>query len=482
MRPPVALAVTALALGGPVGSAADPPPRPVVIHDVTVIDVRAGRAVPGRTVVLADGVIRAVGGPDTPVPDGAARIDGRGKFLIPGLWDTHAHVADERMWPQFLANGVIGVRHMFSVNPLYPAARVGRGRAAGPRVIGTDTLLDGPGGPFAGSLARANVWTAATPADAVRAVRRMKADGEDFIKVHANLPRAAYLAAAAEAKRQGLPLVGHVPIDVSAEEAAAAGHRSIEHLTNVAVGAAAGRDAFEKELRAFAGRGLAGAAHPAGWRLEARAHADYDPARAAAMFKAFAAAGTWHCPTLVQTKAWATLDDPAVRFDPRVALLPSGVRSFWHVESTADGLRLPALGFALTREDLKVRRRQLAGELRLVGEMHRAGVGLLAGTDTPNPYVLPGFALHDELELLVRAGLSPVDALRAATLNPARFFGADDFGEVAVGHRADLVLLEASPLDDIRNTRYVDAVVFNGTVHRRADVIRMLGDTRVAGR
>jgi imidazolonepropionase-like amidohydrolase len=479
MRPTLALALVGLALAGPV-AAADP--TPVVITGVTVIDVKAGAAVPDRTVVLAGGVIRAVGGTETTVPYGATRVDGRGKFLIPGLWDMHAHVADEKMWAMFLANGVTGVRHMFSVNPLYPAARAGRTRPGGPRVVGTDTLLDGPRGPFAGSLARANVWTAADPADAEHAVRKMKIAGEDFVKVHANLPRAAYLAAAAEARRQGLPLVGHVPLEVSAEEAAAAGHRCIEHLTNVAVGAAANRAAFETELKAFAGKGLAGAAHPAGWRLEARAHADYDPARAASLFRAFADAGTWHCPTLVQTMAWATLDDPAVRFDPRVAFLPPAVRSFWHVESTSAGLRLPALGFALTRDDLRVRRRQLDGEVWLVGELHRAGVGLLAGTDTPNPYVLPGFSLHDELGLLVRAGLSPADALRAATLNPARFLGADDFGEVAAGHRADLVLLEANPLENIANTRYVHAVVFAGTVHRRADLLRMLDDTRVAGR
>jgi imidazolonepropionase-like amidohydrolase len=480
--PSFALVALTTVLGGG-ATAADPPPRPVVIHDVTVVDVRAGRAVPDRTVVIAGGVIAAVGGTDeVAVPGDATRIDGRGKFLIPGLWDMHAHVADEKMWPLFLANGVTGVRHMFSVNPLYPAARAGRGRPGGPLVVGADTILDGPGGPFERGATRLNVWTAATPDDARRAVRRMKANGEDFVKVYSNLPREAYFAAADEARAQEMPLVGHVPVGVSAEEAAVAGHRSIEHLTNVAVGCAAGREGFEAELRGFAGGGRAGAAHPAGWRLEVRAHADYDPARAAALFKTFVGHGTWHVPTLVQTRAWATLDDPAVRFDPRVALVPPAVRSFWHVEHAAGGLRLPALGFALTREDLWVREQQLAGEKRLVGAMHRAGVGLLAGTDTPNPYVLPGFALHDELALFVEAGLSPADALRTATLNPARFLGRDDCGEVAAGLRADLVLLERNPLADIRNTRWVHAVVFGGAAHPRADLLRMLDDARVARR
>lgn len=469
---------------GLVLSAGNPPPAPVVIERVNVVDTVAGRVVPDRTVVVRGDAITAVAAADGFArPAGAVVVDGRGKYLIPGLWDMHAHLADPRMKPLFVASGVTGVRHMFSVNPLYP---VRAARAAhpdgGPRVVGTDTLIDGPGTPFP-RLVRQNVWTVTTADEARKAVRKTKDAGEDFVKIYSNLSPEAFAAVIDEAGKQKLPVVGHVPARVPVASAAAAGLRCVEHLTNVAVGCAADPKRFEDELAAGLAAGKIGrAGDVTGWRLQVRAHADYDAPRAAGLFKVFADRGTWHCPTLVQTRAWATLADPAVRHDPRLAFLPDTVRGYWAVDATPDGVRLPGLGVALTRDDLWLRTQLLAAEVRLVGEMHRAGVPLLAGTDTPNPYCLPGFALHDELDLFVRAGLTPAEALRTATVNPGKFLGRADVGTVAVGSVGDLVLLDANPLDDIRNARYAAAVVVAGTVLTRDALLRSLAPDAVARR
>lgn len=468
--------VVVVVIAGAAPAAEPPRGAAVLIEWVTVIDVKAGVARPDQSVLIADGVIAAVGPAGCVRADGPhAVVDGRGGFLIPGLWDMHAHVADDRMLGMFLAAGVTGVRHMFSPNPLYPAARLGRGSKDGPRVVGTDTLLDGPGSALPVVLRTTAVYTAATPDEARKAVRRIKHADEDFVKVYSHLSRDAYLAAADEARKHGLPLVGHVPFAVTVEEAAAAGHKSVEHLTGVAVGCAAHRDAFEKEQRPAGGGRPVGPNDATGWRLQVRAHADHDPARAAAVYGTFAAKGTWQCPTLVQTRSLAALADPAVRYDARVALVPESVRGYWRVESAGDGVRLPALGLTLTRDDLWLRAQLLAYELRMVGTMHRAGVPLLAGTDTPNPFVLPGLSLHDELELFVKAGLTPAEALRTATSNPAAFLGRRDLGRVAAVCRADLVLLEANPLDDIRHVRGIRAVVFDGRPMARGDLLQMLG-------
>jgi imidazolonepropionase-like amidohydrolase len=173
--------------------------------------------------------------------------------------------------------------------------------------------------------------------------------------------------------------------------------------------------------------------------------------------------GTWQVPTLVQKRAWGKLGDPKFVADPRLKTLPTQVRAIWKVEKTPRGVRI--LGDELTAADLKAHAAQFRRDLKLVLAMHKAGVRILAGTDTPSPYVFPGSGLHDELALLVRAGLSPLEALQAATRGPAEFLGRQKkLGTVERGKIADLVLLHADPLKDVANTRRIAAVILEGRV------------------
>ncbi len=194
----------------------------------------------------------------------------------------------------------------------------------------------------------------------------------------------------------------------------------------------------------------------------------YSPLRAEALFAEFKTNHTWQCPTLTVLHNITFIDDPSLARDSRLKYMSRDIRSSWD----------PARDFRFqnrTSEDIALGKKVYQKELELVGAMQRAGVDILAGTDTGNPYCLPGFGLHDELGLLVQAGLTPMQALQAATLNPARFMGREkDLGTIEPGKLADLVLLDANPLADIANTRKIDAVVYGGRLYSRAALDGML--------
>jgi imidazolonepropionase-like amidohydrolase len=440
----------------------------LAITDVTVIDCTGAPARPGSTVLIKDGRITALGKAGAvPIPRGARVVPGRGHYLIPGLWDMHVHVSHATFADLFLANGVTGVRHMYSPT-LWFSARQWRkppppGGPLWPRLVGADRMLDGHP-PALSAAVNWKVRVVKSEAQARLAVRDLKRSGEDFIKVYPLLPRPIYLAAADEARRQRIPLVGHVPHLVRVREAVLAGQRSIEHLSNVALACSPHEEDLLKELaKALRDPKLAPFDRATAWRFQVKAYASYDPARAEALFRLFVGHGTWHVPTLVQKQAWGELANPAFLADKRVNTLPRELQWLWEVKRQGGGVNVPTLGLRFNARDLADHRRQFRKDLEVVGAMHRRGVRLLAGTDSPSPYCVPGFSLHDELALLFEAGLTPLEALQTATRNPAQFLGRDkDLGTVEVGKVADLVLLEADPLDDITNTRKVAAVVLGG--------------------
>ncbi len=468
----------------------------VAITHVTVIDVGAGRRQSDRTVVLRGARITAVGpARSTRVPAGTRLIDGRGRFLTPGLWDMHAHFGTDALvrrsvFPLFIANGVTGARDMWGdcdsvcaadeadVSAPAPVVRawerdVARGALVGPRIVAGSAIFEGPKPYAAGAYAIHS-------ADEGRArVRLARSRGAAFIKVLPSLPRDPYLAVVDEARRQGLYVVGHVPMTMSTFEVAAAGQRSVEHMDDLLGRMAYGTCAARPEAAAAAldaisarrdsGDAIRGAARANYYRVLAEG---YDAARCDSLFSFFRQRGTWRVPTLVveHTMTVLQLGDTSVARDPRLAHMPAALRNEWREFAKSSARRFSegeraAFGEFLDRD------------LRLVGAMHRAGVRLLAGTDEMVPFVMPGFALHDELALLVEAGLTPLEALRAATIDPARFLGAtDSLGTVAPGRIADLVLLDADPLADIHNTTRIRAVVANGRVFDRAALDALLAE------
>jgi imidazolonepropionase-like amidohydrolase len=438
----------------------------LVFTHVTLIDATGAEAKPDMTLVVRDGRIAALGrSGKIRLAKSAQLVDASGKFLIPGLWDMHVHEWNkEAFFPLFIANGVTGVRDMFS--PLAPIKRwraeVAAGTTIGPQIVAAGIILDGPNPACAPcSIAVGNA------AEGRKAVLTVKEMGADFIKVYSMLPRDAYFAIADEAKRQNMVFAGHVPEFVSAGEASDAGQKSIEHLTGVLVACSAKEEELRKEnearLRADSFRGDT-------MTLEqSRALDSFDANQAAALFARFKRNGTWMCPTLSVLRAQAFIGDADFRNDLRLKYIQNFLRKqFWE-----DGF-----GFSSrTAEDNARARRVFQKQLEVVGMMKRAGVDFIAGTDTANPYVFPGFSLHDELALLVQAGFTPMEALQAATRDAARYLGRlDSVGTIEKGKIADLVLLDANPLAEIGNTRKINAVVIGGKLITRPELDKMLAD------
>lgn len=445
-------------------------PQSLVLTHVTVIDTTGGPAQPDMTVVIVGNRIATMGkSGEARTPRDAETIDGSGKFLIPGLWDMHVHWYDKDYLPLFIANGVTGIRQMYGV-PIFQEWRkeIEAGQLLGPHILIPSPIVDGPKPVWPGSIAVANA------SEGRQAVSLVKRGGADFVKVYSLLPRDAYFAIADESKKEGIPFEGHVPEGVSVEEASNAGQKTIEHLTGMLIACSTREAELVKSAQETSAAIAAGKLSSTGfWGPEYRkrqslALETYSPEKADSVFGILRRNHTWQCPTLTVLRSMAFSDDPAFTNDARLKYIPRDIASSW--DPKADMFLKNR-----TAEDWAVSKKVYARELTLVGSMQRAGVEIMAGTDTLNPFCFPGFSLHDELGLFVRAGLTPIQALQAATINPARFLGREnDLGMVAPGKVADLVLLDANPLDDIGNTRKISAVVLGGKFLSRASLDEML--------
>lgn len=442
-----------------------PSPTPVVFSHVAVIDATGTPPKPDMSVEVVGHRIVAIEKSATFVtPDSARVIDATGKFIIPGLWDMHVHTgAKEVFFPLYIANGVTGVRDMGGdvedsteaistryVNLCIWRKAIARGDLIGPRMVIAGFLIDGF--PWQGDVPVSN------PSEARAAVDALHDMGVDFIKVKSFVPREAYLAIADEARREDIVFAGHVPDAVPASEASASGQKSIEHLTGVALGSSAEEASLSKELTsALAARDRAryGA-------TQIRALETFDDGKAAELFRTFTNNHTWQVPTLVELRRNSTIPSNSSASDPRWAYIPNHLRASWVKAAQED----------MNSNTVKP---NLLAILTLVRRMHAAGVNFMAGTDSPNPSILPGFGLHEELQLLVSTGFTPMEALQAATQNPARYLNREsELGTIEVGKLADMVLLNASPLDDISNTQSIWAVVQDGRYLDRPALDSML--------
>ncbi len=426
---------------------------------VNVIDATGAPVQADMTVIVQGKQILQVGkSGETSVPKAARVVDGRGKYLIPGLWDMHVHEIfgewlpeDEKIIPLlFVANGVTGVRDMGGdLEPLKKwRARIAEGKLLGPRMIIAGPMLDGPVPQFPSSA------PVKDPADGRRIVDELKQNGADFIKIQSLIPRDGYFAAADEAKKIGIVFAGHVPDKVRAAEASNAGQKSIEHLTGVFEGCSTVEDELMAAPRG-PGRG--------------RFLSTYDPERAKALITLFVKNETWQVPTLYWERGEWLIEQTNADPDPLAKYAPAAWRERTWPMFTRD------ISKSWSTDPVADREKFVQAELKMVGEMKRAGVPILAGTDTAaGVRVYPGFSLHDELGLLVQAGLTPMEALQAATLNAGKYLGLVDTGTIEKGKRADLVLLDANPLQDIGNTRKIQSVVLAGRYFSRADLDRLL--------
>ena len=443
--------------------------QPLVITHVTIIDVTGGPPVVDRTVVISGHRISSISGTaKAPLPKAARVIDASGKFLIPGLWDMHSHFSDRDYFPLYLANGVTGLRIMSGDSADRESRKqIEAGTLLGPRMVIGSRIIDGPA-PFLPYFISVH-----TPDQARKAVDEEKQAGADFIKVYSFLPRDLYFAIVSESKKLGLPFAGHTPMSVSVEEASAAGQKSIEHLAGIDGSCSSSADDFHlrsqqdlAEMIAAGKSSLAGGSHLA--TMGVSIIDTYSPQRCADVGARLKSNGTWICPTLVIFRTMALASDPSPFHDPNVRFLPPSVRVSWDPQNN--------YLFKIANVNPAYTKRQFQRYLVLVSSLHKAGVGIIAGTDTPSPFVAPGFSLAEELELYVKAGLSPLEAIRTATYNPALFLGREkDLGTIEPGKLADLILLDANPSDDIRNIRKIFALVYDGAYYDRGALDSMLG-------
>lgn len=462
--------------------------RPIAITHVSVVDVDGGRLLPDQTVVVSGNRITAVGA-SVRIPTGARVINARGKVLIPGLWDMHTHALDRWEWSSLMnvANGVTGIRDPAAVMPVPEIVRlrraVERGETLGPRFVASGRIIDGS------PKSRATYVAIDSPAAMRAEVRQRQQAGLDFIKVYTRMSRDVFMAGVDESRRLGIPLVGHVPLAVTAADASDAGMRSIEHSYRHRMSCATAEEEIRRLLRDAVTIRETGddqrfaATEDSAFVLGVNT---YSAEKCRSLGERFARNGTWFVPTLVEMHTRFRSEFPGTdEFErlftnPRLRYVsPARVTQWRTTMATNMGELIGQFSFGPRGPDtvMAEREREVVNRLRMPADLQRGGALLLAGTDVDNtfPFLFFGFSLHDELALLVKGGLTPLAALQSATINPARFLGREkELGTIAEGKLADLVLLDANPLENIGNTTRIAAVVQNGRYLPRAELDRLL--------
>jgi imidazolonepropionase-like amidohydrolase len=425
-------------------------PSALAIVNVTVIPMDRERTEPDQTVIVRGDRIEALGpAASVPVPPGARRIEGRGRFLIPTLSEMHAHIPPgdatdaeiARVLTLYAVNGIGTVRGMLGAPKHLPLRdRANRGEILSPWIYTSGPSFNGSSAP--------------SPDAAVQMVKDQKAAGYDLLKIHPGVKRDVFDAMAAAAHAAGIPFAGHVPLDVGLMRALEARYATIDHI-----------DGY---LEALAREGASGS-QMFGLNLTGV----LDESRIPSLVDATRKAGVWIVPTEALFQHWVGPDDPeTMKTWPEMQYVPKDELAKW-VESKKK------MTSGVTPAE---RARFLEVRGRLIKALHAGGAGLLLGSDGPQVWNVPGFSVHRELRYLVQAGLTPYQAIETGTRNVAVFYGTTaDRGTVAQGKRADLILLEANPLADIGNSAKIGAVVLGGRLLTKDDIDKQLAGLKPAG-
>lgn len=443
------LAVALLAAGAVTSAACGTPAATQQTADLALVNVHVvpmddERVIERQTILIHDGRIVQMGAADAVrVPDGAEVVQLDGKYVLPGLAEMHGHLAgpdasmNERILTLNVGHGILTVRSMLG----HPAQIELRDRVARREVLGPRIYTSGPS---------ANGNSVTTAEQGAQMARDQKAAGYDLIKIHPGVPLDAFTALAATAKEVGIPFAGHVPAAVGVHRAIESGYRSIDHLDGYAEAAVRDGVSLDGVATGFFGSQIA---------------QHLDDSKIPALVKKTKDAGVWVVPT--ETLMINFLDERAPEESvsrPEMAWLPLALKQNW--ESARRSFQSgPQFSTAENRQRL------MAFRSALLKEMQAQGVGILLGADAPQVNNIPGLSTHEELHAVVKAGLTPYQALVSGTRNVAVYFGTEaDSGTVATGKLANLLVLDANPLDDITNSLKRTGVVLNGTWHSRASL------------
>ena len=476
------LALAALTCLAPLFSPGSNPQKSnsLAIDHVTVIDVTGGPELTDQVVVVTGDSIAAVGKSGSiEVPKDARRIDVRGKYLIPGLWDMHTHIAGinanpvwakQTLLPLLVANGITGIRDMGGDLGALEGWRreIENGTLIGPRIVAAGPMLL-PARRAGADPAPADpaMLRVGTPQESRAAVDSLQKRGADFIKI-IEVSRENYFAIAEESKKDSIPFAGHIPSEVTATEASNAGQKSIEHIiySSLAFDCSTQSDELREKMQEASSKRDSQASAD----ITDQANHTFSAEKAAALWQTFKKSGTWVTPTLFSI--WVNAHQLEMSpDDPQLAYLPASLRKEW----------APAKTPSKDERDTEAWwQRQFENDRKLTGEMNRAGVRLLAGSDSLDRYDFVGTSLHRELQMLASAGLTPLQALQTATLNPAEFLAVAKSGRISAGYSADLVLLDGDPMRDIAYTGKITAVILRGRFLEREELDAMLATARAA--
>lgn len=423
----------------------------IVFTDVNVVPMDRDRVLTGYTVVVqGDRIVDMGPTPRVAVPRGAVRIDGQGRYLMPGLGEMHAHIPPgnatdaeiEKVLAYYALNGVTTVRGMLGApRHLGYRERAARGELLSPTIYTTGPSLNGTSVP--------------TVEAAINAVLEQKNAGYDLLKIHPGIARSVYDSLAATARRVGIRWVGHVPLDVGLTRALETGQASLDHIDGFLEALVRDGSPVAATQSAFFGANLV----------------DYlDESKLPALVRLAKTSGTWIVPTQTLFESMAGPDSPdALAARPEMRFWPAATVAQWKTATRN------------TREQVGITpdkgRRLNEVRRRVMQALSREGVPFLLGSDSPQWWNVPGFSIERELAAMVLAGFAPYQAYEMGTRNVARFFGAEDeFGTVAVGRRADLVLLEGNPLDTVANWQKRAGVMIRGKWYPRDEIARRLDE------
>ncbi len=446
--------------------------RQFALVGINIVDVEKQEIIYDQTVLVSDGIIFKIGTrSQISIPSETTIIDAKGLFVIPGLWDMHVHLADKASLKVYLAHGIVGIRDM-AANMYVPSdsvqnwkQNISNKNLIGPEIVCASPLLDGAPSGYEGTIVISD------PSDVPVVIEQIQGQEADFIKILGSLSKEVLLALSDEAHNRNLSIVGHLPTDVRAIDAAPI-MKSMEHLMGIIIACSVEEDSIR-----IAYQTLHKEENPnkRSIELKRRMFSTYDKSKANQLFEQLKIHESFQVPTL---KGW-DFDmrglSGAVIEEEAWGLVPKTKREEWK-----QALEWRA---SLSNEQLQLSEEEFNLYLKITNDMNKSGVSILAGTDTPHTLAVPGLALHQELQLLVESGFSPAEAIASATINASKFLELDhERGHIKPDYVADLLIIRDNPLEDIKNTLTIEYVVKNGIIYDIRSITKLLEQARMSYR